>query len=235
MLPDRSMTSTASPARAAGALRRAQDETGGARQCCEHRAVLPVERSRDDSALAIARQRAAQVVLPAIVRRQIAAEHGLDDAVRRSSCQASPRGRHARKSSHKPAPTRDCPGRPSTGVSPMRPNINGFPGRIAICQKSSCEAFGPQCRADKVVLADRNAARGHEQISICGAGARTAAMRRPCQARRRAGSARRPTRHEGGERDAVRRDDLIRADRLAGHHHFVAGRAGSRRAACAVP
>ena len=38
----------------------------------------------------------------------------------------------------------ELPGKPSIGVSPSRPKIKGLPGRMAICQKSTCSPTSPK-------------------------------------------------------------------------------------------
>ena len=56
------------------------------------------------------------------------------------------------------------PGRPSTGTAPSLPNSSGFPGRMAICQKSS---FRPRAVRPSITRSwspTRAAAGGHQHV-----------------------------------------------------------------------
>ena len=64
------------------------------------------------------------------------------------------------------------PGRPSTGVGPMRPNISGLPGRMAIFQKSSVMPCCAERALDQIVIADRGAAGGDQKVGPGRAGDR---------------------------------------------------------------
>ena len=60
------------------------------------------------------------------------------------------------------------PGRPSTRDCPRRPNISGLPGRMAIFQKASVMPRVLQDRADEIVIADRGAAAGDDDVgALC--------------------------------------------------------------------
>ena len=115
------------------------------------------------------------------------------------------------------------PGRPSTGTGPSRPNNSGFPGRMAICQKSSSRPRVFSAFDDEVVVAHRCAAGGDQHVDavhrVGHRGNRLARVLRDRQHDRlAAGGA-----HQGGERMRVRTDDAAGRDRLARHGDLVAG------------
>ena len=62
------------------------------------------------------------------------------------------------------------PGRPSTRGWPRRPNISGLPGRMAIFQKPSAMPRASSTGRDEVVVADRGAADGDDDVGVLGLG-----------------------------------------------------------------
>ena len=116
------------------------------------------------------------------------------------------------------------PGKPRTGTSPRRPNSSGLPGRIAIFQKSSSQALAAERLLDEVVVADRGAAGGDQQIEA----RRPRARAPPAPRRRRRRCRDRPaSAPQAGASppsvDGVGADDLAALRRLAGPAQLVAG------------
>ena len=58
------------------------------------------------------------------------------------------------------------PGTPSTCMTPSRPCISGRPGRSASRQNDKLHAFGGERLLHKIVIADRRAAAGDENIGV---------------------------------------------------------------------
>ena len=58
------------------------------------------------------------------------------------------------------------PGRPSTRARSLAANISGLPGRMAMRQKSMAKPCALSARLHEIVVADRGAARGDQQIVL---------------------------------------------------------------------
>ena len=127
-----------------------------------------------------------------------------------------------RKSSAQTKVETGLPGRPSTRVGPSLPTISGFPGRMAIFQKSSVmpASFSASCTrscspTDAPPLVTRMSASHARETKSAIASRRSGAMPRSI------GLAAGLT-HERGKADAVGGDDLVRPRSYAGRHKLVA-------------
>ena len=125
------------------------------------------------------------------------------------------------------------PGRPSTRACPRRPNINGLPGRMAIFQNASAMPRASSTGRDEVVIADRGAADGDDDVGVVRALAKWASrlsrVSRAMPSSCGLGAGRFGQR---GDAQMIGGDDLAGPGRLPGRHQLVAGREdGDARAA----
>ena len=178
----------------AGSARRRQ------RQHRQHRAVLHRER-RGDERRRPARRSSGGAQIVGAAGRSPPRRRRAGPARSAAGRPAGPAGARAPASgtgAQQTSAETGLPGRPSTGAAPSGRTSAACPGRIAICQKSSVEALRLQRRLHQVVVADRGAAGGDQQVACrAGGDAAAAIASRVVAARWRARSARRPRRAPG--------------------------------------
>ena len=148
-----------------GRVRRADDQAVGRGERREHRAVLDGRRaSRPAGRSAPAASVRAEVVLAAVVGRQVGAEHRRLARVGRRRARGARRSAASGTGSRRRGSRPDCRAGRAPASAPSRPNISGLPGRMAIFQKSSAMPSSVERLLDEVVVADRGAAERDEDV-----------------------------------------------------------------------
>ena len=218
------MIGTALPAARAGGVRRANDQAVGGRQRAHHRAVLDLERHGLDDAVGGAHQARAQIVLAPVVL--------FDGNPEPRGCRrlgpvgkaAQPVERRLQEEEGAYQGRDRVAGEPDHRRAAVATDHQGLARAHRDFPEIDVEPVFGEDAAHEVVLADRDAAGADQEVDpACGGGKaaqRVGVVGRVADEDRHAAAGG----DEGGERQRVRADDLVRADRVARHDDLVAGR-----------